>query len=157
MNPNESFLFGGPLVASASSLGFAHDGRKIPLHTFLHVNKLTDFQREIISLIFEIDSGPDEYAEAILKIAHHADALKIANWKPNKVDGDAVNRPDHYERFPIEPTFFIMENGINWCLGNVLKYLCRFPFKNGVEDLRKAQRYLAMYVRFLDRKEDWSR
>ncbi|MCC5780544.1 DUF3310 domain-containing protein [Nitratireductor sp. B36] len=68
-----------------------------------------------------------------------------------------VNRPEHYDRFPIEPTFFIMENSIDWLRGNFLKYVCRFPYKNGIEDLRKAMRNLAMYVRWHDMDPSWSR
>lgn len=29
-----------------------------------------------------------------------------------------------------------------YCTGNILKYISRYPFKNGVEDLKKARVYL---------------
>ncbi|WP_284765066.1 DUF3310 domain-containing protein [Agrobacterium sp. CFBP2214] len=163
MNPSDEFLE-SPKAGLLRTLGFQDrstgivvDGRKIPLSLFLHVNKLTDFQHTIIKRVLDIEATQEDYSAAIQQIQHQADQLTRANWKPNKVDGDAVNRPDHYERFAIEPTFFARENGITWNLGNFLKYMCRFPFKNGVEDLRKAARYLAMEVRFLDGLQDWSR
>lgn len=31
---------------------------------------------------------------------------------------------------------------LGYCLGNVIKYVMRFSFKNGIEDLKKARRYL---------------
>lgn len=164
MHPNEDNFLESPKAGVLRTLGYQDrktgivvDGRKIPLSIFLHVNKLTSFQHEILSAVLDIEADQDVFSAAILKIQRHADQLTVAGWKPNKVDGDAVNRPDHYERFAIEPTFFARENGLTWNIGNFLKYICRFPFKNGVEDLRKAARYLAMEVRFLDGKQDWSR
>jgi hypothetical protein len=164
MHPNEDDFLESPRAGVLRTLGHQDrktgivvDGRKIPLSIFLHVNKLTDFQHSVLSKALDIQATQEEYAEVILQLQRHADQLSRANWKPNKVEGDAVNRPDHYERFSIEPTFFARENGLTWNIGNFLKYVCRFPFKNGVEDLRKAARYLAMEVRFLDGKQDWSR
>lgn len=63
---------------------------------------------------------------------------------------DAVVRPNHYSRFKIEPIYFIMENGLSFAQGNVIKYVCRHEFKNGVEDLKKARRYLDMMIAQLE-------
>lgn len=60
---------------------------------------------------------------------------------------DNVNRPAHYARFKIEPIYFIMENGLPFAAGNVIKYVCRHDAKNGVEDLKKARRYLDMMIK----------
>lgn len=59
---------------------------------------------------------------------------------------DPVVRPNHYARFKIEPIYFVMENGLSFAQGNVIKYVCRYEFKNGVEDLKKARRYLDMLI-----------
>lgn len=66
---------------------------------------------------------------------------------PTPSDDDAVNNPDHYTRGGIETLDFIRakltpEQFIGYCWGNVLKYTARWPFKNGKQDLRKAQFYL---------------
>jgi len=43
---------------------------------------------------------------------------------------------------PIQPSEFIFKNNIPWPEGNVIKYVCRHRFKNGVEDIDKAIHYL---------------
>jgi hypothetical protein len=60
---------------------------------------------------------------------------------------DVVIRPEHYARFKIEPIYFVMENGLSFAQGNVIKYVCRHDAKNGVEDLKKARRYLDMMIK----------
>lgn len=61
---------------------------------------------------------------------------------------DMVNQPPHYTQGKFE-TIDVIEDvvqhldGVNAVLvGHILRYVIRFPFKNGVEDLRKAQFYL---------------
>ena len=48
----------------------------------------------------------------------------------------------HYNRMKIQPTEFIMANGLGFCEGNIIKYVCRYQFKNGKEDLLKARHYI---------------
>lgn len=57
------------------------------------------------------------------------------------IEEDVVN-PPHYRRFAIEPVDFIMKNDLGYAEGNVVKYVCRWQHKNGVEDLIKARSYL---------------
>ena len=33
-----------------------------------------------------------------------------------------------------------------YCSGNVIKYICRWKHKNGIEDLKKARTYLDMMI-----------
>lgn len=70
---------------------------------------------------------------------------------------DMVNLPAHYARFKIEPMHFIVANGLNWFQGNVLKYILRYDAKNGLEDLKKAQRYLEMFIKWVEGDPDWWR
>ena len=70
------------------------------------------------------------------------------------VDDNQVVKPQHYERWTIEPVTFIMTNDMEFWRGNVIKYVSRAGFKNNeVEDLRKAQRYLQMRINQLTGKE----
>lgn len=60
---------------------------------------------------------------------------------------DAVQHPSHYTGGDIECIDAIRsaltpEQFEGYLRGNILKYLWRYPDKNGVEDLRKAQWYL---------------
>ena len=66
---------------------------------------------------------------------------------------DALGNPftkqvggDHYQNFAIQPIKFIMENKLDFCTGNAIKYLCRHKAKNGVEDLRKARQYIDFLI-----------
>ena len=52
----------------------------------------------------------------------------------------------HYKNFAIQPAEFIHKNGIGFIPGNVIKYVCRFKEKNGIEDLKKARHYLDMLI-----------
>jgi len=56
--------------------------------------------------------------------------------------------PGHYADLPIQPIQIIVANKLNYFEGNVLKYLLRHRNKNGVEDLKKAIRYLEMLIEF---------
>lgn len=56
---------------------------------------------------------------------------------------DAVHKPDHYKGgFSIETIEVIEGFGLNYNLGNVVKYVTRHEKKGGLEDLRKALNYL---------------
>lgn len=54
---------------------------------------------------------------------------------------DALN-PSHYTIFKIQPNTFNTENNLDWLQGNIIKYVCRYPYKGGVTDLKKARHYL---------------
>lgn len=71
--------------------------------------------------------------------------------------GDAIN-PEHYKFGGIETINYIIaklgiEGAINFCLGNVIKYVSRESHKNGLEDLKKAQWYLNKAVELRDAKK----
>ena len=54
---------------------------------------------------------------------------------------DLVNHPQHYTKLPHE--VIEITRGMEFCAGNVLKYLMRAPFKGQMlEDLEKAKWYL---------------
>jgi|TARA_Y100000114_G_scaffold89510_1_gene83049 hypothetical protein len=59
---------------------------------------------------------------------------------------DMVNSPPHYNKAGIETIDAIKamtDKGYEYYLqGNIMKYLWRYRYKNGVEDLKKAQWYL---------------
>lgn len=52
----------------------------------------------------------------------------------------------HYKDMPIQPAEFITANGLGFCAGNVIKYVCRYKHKNGIEDLRKARHYIDLLI-----------
>jgi hypothetical protein len=70
---------------------------------------------------------------------------------------DAVNLPDHYKKFKIEPIRFCQENGLDANQTAIIKYVTRFRDKNGTEDLKKAARMLDMLIAFEEGDPDWWR
>jgi len=59
---------------------------------------------------------------------------------------DNVNHPKHYINGKIEPIDFINANAMDYLEGNIIKYISRYKFKNGIEDLHKAKFYLNMLI-----------
>ncbi len=82
------------------------------------------------------------------------DAIKADRYTDNRdpkevpyaPDPDPVNAPSHYPVAEIEAIDYIsgqLGSGVkNYLEGNILKYMHRWRYKNGVEDLRKAKWYL---------------
>ena len=58
--------------------------------------------------------------------------------------------PSYYTRGNIQCTEFIVDQGLDFREGNVVKYLVRYKYKNGKEDLLKAKKYLEMIIESLD-------
>jgi len=56
---------------------------------------------------------------------------------------DTQKGGNHYKDLPIQPIEFIVANNLNFCLGNVVKYICRNK-ENKIEDLKKAIHYLQL-------------
>lgn len=52
----------------------------------------------------------------------------------------------HYKDMPIQVVEFCMANKIPYMEGNVIKYVCRWRNKNGIDDLRKAKHYLELLI-----------
>lgn len=77
------------------------------------------------------------------------DALPAGQKKWIKVD--VVDKPEHYNKGGIEAIDYIKQqlgDGFaDYCAGNVHKYIHRYKYKNGVEDLRKARVYLEWLIK----------
>jgi hypothetical protein len=70
---------------------------------------------------------------------------------------DNINNPKHYGQGDIECIDYIKdiltdEELIGYYRGNVAKYLYRWRYKNGVEDLKKARWYLEALIQHQSRK-----
>ena len=55
---------------------------------------------------------------------------------------EEVTHPNHYARLAIEPDSYIDANNFGFRQGNVIKYVSRFDFKDGLKDLIKARENL---------------
>lgn len=64
---------------------------------------------------------------------------------------DNINHPSHYTVGGIETVDYIKakltkEQFEGYCIGNVIKYVSRYRYKGGVEDLKKARWYLTKLI-----------
>ena len=95
--------------------------------------------------------------EEYIKDMRHLDYMRMMAEKETTMEEkDMVNSPLHYNKAGIE-TIDALEamlvDGFDFYLqGNIVKYLWRFRYKNGVEDLRKAQWYLNKLIEVYDDK-----
>jgi len=55
---------------------------------------------------------------------------------------DPVNSPKHYTQGNMEVITAIEGLDLDYHQGNILKYVSRYKYKNGIEDLRKAKWYI---------------
>lgn len=76
--------------------------------------------------------------------------LDIVDWLDTF---DVVDKPAHYNNGEIEAIDYIKQqlgdDFYAYCEGNVIKYMHRHTYKNGVEDLRKARWYLDKLIKEL--------
>lgn len=73
-----------------------------------------------------------------------------------EVSDSALNKQvggNHYKQFAIQPVEFINTNNLSYMVGNVIKYVTRYPFKNGIDDLEKAKHYIEMLIEFERNKQ----
>lgn len=74
---------------------------------------------------------------------------------------DMVNHPPHYqsetglEVIDVIEAFTADLTGVEAvCTGNVLKYICRWKKKNGLEDLKKTKWYLERLIKHVEKLEN---
>jgi len=66
---------------------------------------------------------------------------------------DNVNHPIHYTSNNIETIEYILDtvtDGESYCIGNVIKYISRYRYKHGKEDLKKAIWYINKTIEILE-------
>ena len=75
-------------------------------------------------------------------------------------NSDMVNHPDHYKAETgmevidvIESFTFDLKGTEATDTGNVIKYICRWSKKNGLEDLKKAEWYLKHLIAHIEKLE----
>ena len=73
--------------------------------------------------------------------------------RKRSIERDNVNNPAHYGQGNIECIEYILdyltdEEVIGYLRGNMAKYLHRWRYKNGIEDLKKARWYLNKLIEY---------
>ncbi len=59
----------------------------------------------------------------------------------NIYNQDNIN-PTHYKQGEIEVIDFILDQNMDYLTANIQKYISRWRFKDGIDDLRKARWFL---------------
>ena len=59
----------------------------------------------------------------------------------------------HYKDLTIQPIEYIHANSLGFAEGSVIKYVSRWRFKNGIQDLEKARHFIDMLIE-LESKDD---
>ena len=62
--------------------------------------------------------------------------------------------PQHYQQGNIQVLDFITDQKFSYLEGNIVKYICRYKTKNGLEDLEKAQYYLTELIKLQTDEDD---
>lgn len=67
---------------------------------------------------------------------------------------DNVNHPSHYNTGSIEVINYIEDKldyneFTGYLTGNIIKYISRYKYKNGIEDLQKAEWYLNYLINYI--------
>ena len=69
---------------------------------------------------------------------------KIYETNPDFKDG--INQ-SHYQQGNIQPIDYILANNMDFLEGNIIKYVSRYKYKNGLDDLLKAKDYLERLIK----------
>ena len=64
-----------------------------------------------------------------------------------------ITDPVHYH-FEIEPFDYIHDNDMGFAEGNVIKYIKRWRYKDGIKDLYKAKKYIEMLISKEEKEEE---
>jgi len=142
------------------------DGRKATIESIGHEDLAYPVYAEVDGALYSYDTNGCYFGDV------KSDLDLIGEWgfdvKPLdftikdkhleiRKEGDRVNHPSHYTQGVIE-TIDYMESCLTpeefcgGCKMNVLKYVSREKFKNGVEDLKKAQWYLDRLIDYLEKQ-----
>ena len=76
----------------------------------------------------------------------------------NDEQNENVNHPNHYNAYSREVIDTLQgsmtpDEFKGYLKGNIMKYVTRYQFKNGVEDLKKAQWYLTKLTEIAEKDE----
>jgi hypothetical protein len=80
----------------------------------------------------------------------------LSRLKAHRSDLKATDKQiggKHYTGLKIAPIEFIVKNKLSFIQVCVIKYICRFENKNGVEDLEKIKHYCDLQIQLLQNKK----
>lgn len=94
----------------------------------------------------DLKKRQEEQREALQFLTQQAQELGLGYQSTEDNPFNKQVGGSHYKDMKIQPIEFIMVNQIPFIEGNIIKYLCRWKNKNGLEDLKKAKHYLDILI-----------
>lgn len=93
----------------------------------------------------------EQYMTQRLREEEEAIRVRQSKMSSSSSKEDLVHKPSHYNQAGIECIEAIRaslggEGFRDYCQGNVMKYLWRYKYKNGLQDLEKCQVYLGWLI-----------
>jgi hypothetical protein len=84
----------------------------------------------------------EEYFKGLQALVN--DQSQESSVKSGQIGGD------HYQKAALQPWDIFLAWGLDPWAANVVKYILRFPHKNGLEDLKKAKHYVDFLIEHYD-------
>ena len=102
-----------------------------------------------MAAIFQIKRGSTQASLTDGELYLHYDkgTLQISSGSDTPLDLLPLNKQiagGHYKKFVIQPIEFITKNNLPFIEGNIIKYICRWQDKGGVQDLDKVIHYVEL-------------
>lgn len=94
---------------------------------------------------------PQQVARLVLLYGNHTWVNFLKRLTKNSTPVSKYS-PDHYQRGQIQVWDFIVDQQLDFCLGNVVKYVCRAghkPHEQKIDDLLKAKAYIDKAILYL--------
>ena len=141
-------IINGQWNITASMIIESEDFTDIEKWVFLYAqanNKREDYEMFLRKCFSDID-----HAKITNNLVMKLNEFAIIHWTPmNQFFKGVLSKQEggnHYKEFPIQPIEFIQKNGLSFAQGNVIKYICRYKAKNGLQDLKKARHYIDLMI-----------
>ena len=78
--------------------------------------------------------------------------FKKVESETNEIKKTSIENPSYYQQGKIQVWDFIIDQNLTYLEGCIIKYVCRYKKKNGVEDLQKAKVYLEKLIEIESKK-----
>lgn len=97
-------------------------------------------------------TGQPSFTENVIRTGAVESALSGQLERQSRPTGLQVGGT-HYKKMPIQPVEFAYANNIPFIEGCIIKYVCRWKDKGGIEDLRKAKHFLDILIELEEKNE----
>tara|TARA_R100000656_G_scaffold117102_1_gene90372 strand:+ start:62 stop:394 length:333 start_codon:yes stop_codon:yes gene_type:complete len=92
------------------------------------------------------DSVLEDVSTGGIHISTYVDTSDMDAQQKSLPENQKIN-PSHYKQGDIEVIDFIIDQKMDYLTSNICKYICRWRFKDGLCDLKKARWYLDKLIK----------